>query len=244
MGSQASIIAQRAVVRGRGIVSAECCFQYPDCDKPLIEYMLNRKVVMGLSDCRMKGEVLQCFPHLDSMGNIVGQCKVIEAVEKTAMCGLEGPVVALHSTRSINHVVRGGMKLLESLTCEIMEGTPTISKLMYIVEGVQCVYLSLKTCKALELVPLGFLCLTARVSSLVVSNIPESTPTRPALPPYKLVMENVEPLEKWFLEQFWLAMKHTPLIEMKGPPHHIHLWPRVHPYAMHVPATIPFHFYD
>ncbi|MPC57384.1 hypothetical protein E2C01_051363 [Portunus trituberculatus] len=63
-------------------LAAKCYFQCPECDRPLTEYMLCRKVVMGLSDCCMKVEVLWCSPLLDSVSDIMGQCEVIKATEK------------------------------------------------------------------------------------------------------------------------------------------------------------------
>ena len=55
-------------------LAAECNFRCPECDGSLTEYILSRKVVMGLSDCNMKAEVLRCFPRLTSVSDVVNQC--------------------------------------------------------------------------------------------------------------------------------------------------------------------------
>ena len=110
----------------------------------------------------------------------------------------------------------------------------------------QRLYLSLGACKALKLVPQDFPRPVVSIGALTVDETPE-TPIRPVTPHYELVEENVERLEKWFLEQFGrtvFAMERIPLPEMHGPPHHIHLRPGALPHAAHVPATVPHHFYD
>ena len=379
-------------------MAAECNFQCPECDKSLTEYVLSRKVVMGLSDRRMKAEVLRCFPRLRSVSEVVSQCEIIEAAEKVAGCSVAGHVSALPlvqtaavspppapdptptevaaggtprnrsarsapshtgakrssrrcrgcgdsscsdsdrcparnatcrncgrkghfwrlcrsltpgggpstsnavvvgsveaaaglpvqltcphlqlecsitaiadtgaqvciagrsllrsldisprhlqaSPRTVSHVAGGGVKLLGSLECNVTAGTVTTSELVYIAEGVQRLYLSLGACKALRLVPQDFPRPAAGIGALTTSDAPDN-PTRPMTPPYELVEENVERLEKWFLEQFGrtvFATERTPLPEMRGPPHHIHLRPDVRPHAVHVPATVPHHFYD
>ncbi|KAK4324209.1 hypothetical protein Pmani_005211 [Petrolisthes manimaculis] len=117
---------------------------------------------------------------------------------------------------------------------------------MYIAEGVQQLYLSFKACKALQLLPQDFPRPATRVIAGVAKEILQ-LPIRPITPPNELVKENVERLETWFLKQFGrtvFAMERTPLPEMRGPPHHIHLRPDSRPNTVHVPATVPHHFYD
>ncbi|KAK8379530.1 hypothetical protein O3P69_019456 [Scylla paramamosain] len=89
-------------------------------------------------------------------------------------------------------------------------------------------------------------CYEIRISALTA---PASlkTSAHPLSPPYELVEENVGRLEKWLLEEFGrtvFATERTPLPEMRSPPHHIHLRPGARPHAVHVPATVPHHFYD
>ncbi|KAK8375055.1 hypothetical protein O3P69_016145 [Scylla paramamosain] len=76
---------------------------------------------------------------------------------------------------------------------------------------------------------------------------PHTPRPSPLSPPYELVEENVGRLEKWLLEEFGctvFATERTPLPEMRSLPHHIHLRPGARPHAVHVPATVPHHFYD
>ena len=69
--SQALGDSVNAYVSKCRVMAAECSFQCPMCRESLTEYMLNRKVVMGLSDRHMKAEVLRCFPRLYSVSDVV-----------------------------------------------------------------------------------------------------------------------------------------------------------------------------
>ena len=71
------------VARCRAL-AAECNFRCPECNSSLTEYMLSRKVVMGLSDRSMKAEVLWYFPRLSSVSDVVNQCEIIEAADTVA----------------------------------------------------------------------------------------------------------------------------------------------------------------
>ena len=149
---------------------------------------------------------------------------------------------------AVTHVTGGSKCLLGTITCQVSVGTVSITEHIYIAEDVQQLYLSLKVCKALRLVRHTFLRPLAPTSVCAVepSDTPQA-PLRPESPPYELVNENVDRLEKWFLEHFGrtvFAMGRTPLPEMSGPPHHIHLRPDARPHAVHVPATVPLHFFD
>ncbi|XP_063859146.1 uncharacterized protein LOC135100114 [Scylla paramamosain] len=157
------------------------------------------------------------------------------------------PLGQLHaSPRTVSHVAGGGVKLLGSLTCEVRVGAITTSECVYIAEGVQRLYLSLGACRALQLVPQDFPRPATRISALTA---PASlkTSAHPLSPPYELVEENLGRLEKWLLEEFGrtvFATERTPLPEILSPPHHIHLRPGARPHVVHVPATVPHHFYN
>ncbi|KAG0715195.1 hypothetical protein GWK47_012494 [Chionoecetes opilio] len=43
----------------------ECAFRCPECQCSLEEYMLSKKIVMGLRDRSMKAGVLHCLPRLE-----------------------------------------------------------------------------------------------------------------------------------------------------------------------------------
>ena len=66
------------VSRCRALAS-ECSFKCPECRQPLDDYMLSRKIVMGLHTWSMKAEVLCEFPRLNSVNDIVNQCEIMEA---------------------------------------------------------------------------------------------------------------------------------------------------------------------
>ena len=145
------------------------------------------------------------------------------------------------------HVAGGSMRLLGIITCQVSVGTVSTTERIYIAEGVQQLYLSLKACKAFRLVHHTFPHPLAPTSVCAVepSDTPQ-VPLRPESPPYKLVEENIDRLEKWFLEHFRrtvFAMGRTPLPKMSGPPHHIHLRPDTRPHAIHVLATVLLHFF-
>ena len=52
----------------------ECGFRCPECQCSLQEYMLSKKIVMGLRDHSKKAEVLRCLPRLESFSNVVHAC--------------------------------------------------------------------------------------------------------------------------------------------------------------------------
>ncbi|KAG0720921.1 hypothetical protein GWK47_047473 [Chionoecetes opilio] len=62
----------------------ECSFRCPECQCHLEEYMLSKKIVMGLRDRNMKAGVLRCFPRLESFSEIVRVCEIFEAAEKAS----------------------------------------------------------------------------------------------------------------------------------------------------------------
>ncbi|KAG0717192.1 hypothetical protein GWK47_054950 [Chionoecetes opilio] len=62
----------------------ECGFRCPECQCSLEEYMLSKKIVMGLRDRSMKAGVLRCFPCFESFSEVVRVCEVIEAAEKAS----------------------------------------------------------------------------------------------------------------------------------------------------------------
>ena len=64
--------------------ASECGFRCPECRCSLEEYMLSKKIVMGLRDRGMKAEVLRGLPRLQSFSDVVRACEVIEAAEKAS----------------------------------------------------------------------------------------------------------------------------------------------------------------
>ena len=136
------------------------------------------------------------------------------------------------------------MRLLGITTCQVSVGPVTTTENIYIAKGVQRLYLSLKACKALCLVHHIFLHPPAptSVSAVEPSDTPQN-PLCPESPPHEFVEENLDRIERWFLEHFRrtvFANGRMPLPEMSGPPHHIHL----RPHAVHVPATVALPFFD
>ena len=82
--SQAPGDSVDAYVSKSRALAAECSFQCPGCYGSLTEYVLSRKVVMGLSNRSMKAEVLRCFSRLKSVSDVVNQCEIIEAADRVA----------------------------------------------------------------------------------------------------------------------------------------------------------------
>jgi len=80
-------------------MAGECKFQCPKCRCSLDEYMLGKKVVMGLSDRSMKAEVLRCIPRLESVNDIIRTCEVIESAEKAAGRSAVGNVASVLATQ-------------------------------------------------------------------------------------------------------------------------------------------------
>ncbi|XP_069972233.1 uncharacterized protein [Penaeus vannamei] len=80
-------------------MAGECKFQCPKCRCSLDEYMLGKKVIMGLSDRSMKAEVLRCIPRLESVNDIILTCEVIESAEKAAGRSAVGNVASVLATQ-------------------------------------------------------------------------------------------------------------------------------------------------
>ena len=166
----------------------------------------------------------------------------------------------------INHIAGGGLKILGRTPCTFEVYGRRAKAQLYIAEGVNKVYLSLRTCKDLHLVSKDFprpsttagsteaqVASTSTIAGGTVAQVarPPTTartpPARPSAPPFALTEANVDRLEKYLIEHFGdttFATGKTPLPVMAGPPHHIHLRPDAEPHAVHAPATIPHHFYD
>ena len=139
---------------------------------------------------------------------------------------------------AVTHVVGGSMCLLGTITCQVSVGPVTTTECIYIAEGVKQLYLSLKACKALCLVHYTFPC--PPVCAVEPSHTPQN-PLHPKSPPHELVEENVNHIERWFLEHFGrtvFAMGGTLLPEMSSPTHQIHLQPAAGPHI------VLLHFFD
>ena len=117
---------------------------------------------------------------------------------------------------------------------------------LYFAEGVQDLYLLLQVCKILGLVSRYFFIIEETVAALAEMERPQ-LPSRHLNHPYNLTEDNMGLLKCWFLEHFGrtaFTVDYTPLPEMKGPSHHIHLRPDAQPHAVHFPASIPHYFYN
>jgi len=201
-------------------------------------------------------DTLASLPVIVVCGNLRARCSTMAVADTGAQVSMAGRTllnnlgILQHQLQpapvAVNHVAGGGVRLLGSLICQLVVGPVTTNERIFFANGVERLYLSLGACKSLCLVPPKFPCHSVSICSVAPLDIPQ-VPTRPEEPPYELVEENVDRLEKWFLEHFGrtvFAVGRAPLPEMQGPPHHIHLRPDARPHAVHVPATVPHHFYD
>ena len=64
-------------------MAEDCGFHCPSCDYDLIEYMLLRKVMAGLSDHKLKQYVFQTYESYHSVDTLKAACCAFEASTTT-----------------------------------------------------------------------------------------------------------------------------------------------------------------
>ena len=141
------------------------------------------------------------------------------------------------------------LECMGSASCRISCGGASTDQEIYFMKTAKKLYLSLKACKDLGLVPLEFPHHVPVVASSRASVTADDTPTvlpdRPSSMPFAPSEENVSRLEEWLLQHFSSTTFNTsrePLPVMAGKPHHIHLSKGAVPYACHTPASVPKHW--
>ncbi|KAG0712824.1 hypothetical protein GWK47_017580 [Chionoecetes opilio] len=126
---------------------------------------------------------------------------------------------------AVTHVAGGSMGLLGTITCQVSVGTVSTTECIYIAQGVQQLYLSLKACKpfAWSITPSAPPFTPTKCVCCGATRHP-TRPTSPGIATSRTCRGNVDRLEKWFLEHFgrmclpWDARR---VPEMSGPPHHV-----------------------
>ncbi|KAG0725268.1 hypothetical protein GWK47_038944 [Chionoecetes opilio] len=191
---------------------------------------LSASLRVGVS-CSDSPGALEVLAVADTGAQVcVAECHLTDAL------GLS-PKTLQRPTANISRLAGARINVLGSKTCGFTLGHVSAKAVLHFADGV---------CKDLSLVPPNFPIMLPTVGGVTEEDTPEP-PARPTVSPYHLTEENVHRLEKWFLGHFGrtaFAVDCSPLPEMSGPPHHIHLRSDAQPYAVHAPATIPHHFYD
>ena len=75
--------------------AVECEFKCPTCDNDLSEYMLLRKVMVGLSNPVLKREIFQGYSSYNSVEVLRNKCMLFEAAVRDAgvLCRTSGQAV-------------------------------------------------------------------------------------------------------------------------------------------------------
>ncbi|KAG0701317.1 Retrovirus-related Pol polyprotein from transposon 17.6 [Chionoecetes opilio] len=236
--------------------AVECQFRCRTCDTDLSDYMLLRKVMVGLSDPALKKEVFQGCPSFNSVGQLQQKCFAHEAAVRDAGVWCRAARSVIASTASWASTDD------ETEECVAADRAPTQRQQAPHASYLNCgyahgpatsLYLSLGACKArkgLGLVPEAFPLHTQPVVGAACSESFQGGVSHQASPkltevPFPPLEENATRLEEWLLQRFSSTTFNTtrsPLPVMAGPPHHIPLVPGAAPYACHTPATVPKHW--
>ena len=147
--------------------------------------------------------------------------------------------------------------------CVIELGGRRSEQEIYFIPTARNLFMSLRTCKDLGLVPEDFPNPAPLIASADVTaeRVPKPRPlydvtsegetrsfaTKPTTVPFPPTEENIPRLEKWLMRHFSSTTFNTnrePLPVMNGRPHHIHLLPDARPYACHTPIEVAKHWED
>ena len=152
----------------------------------------------------------------------------------------------------IRHAGGGALRILGSKLCDLQLGSKNTMQRVFFIQGVERLFLSVGTCKALGLVHRNFprhtqsQDLTRNVNSVQSSTRSEKNlPDRPARIPFPPTEENVPRLEGFLRQQFGSSTfnkEDAPLPAMNGPPHTIHLTEDAVPHARHSPIPVSKHW--
>ncbi|KAG0718159.1 hypothetical protein GWK47_000807 [Chionoecetes opilio] len=138
---------------------------------------------------------------------------------------------------AVTHVAGGSMRLLGTITCQVSVGTVSTTECIYIAEGVQQLYLSLKAAR-----PFAWSITPSRApfTHQCVCCGAIRHPTRPTSP--RIATSRTRRGERQSPREMVLGALRAHCVchgthaatEMSGPPHHVHLRPDTRPHAVHV----------
>ena len=157
------------------------------------------------------------------------------------------------TSRRLQHAAGGGLQVLGTIRVQLSLQGRQVSENMFVVAGVDDIFLSLSACKHLSSVHSDFpsqqigAISSADPSAVadVPSDKPRQLPDRPIQPPFPPTEENIPKLEAWLKEHFSDSTFNTtskPLPAMSGPPHHIHLKDGAETFVAHTPIPVPHHW--
>ena len=157
------------------------------------------------------------------------------------------------TSRRLQHAAGGGLQVLGTIRVQLSLQDRQTSESIFVVAGVDDIFLSLSACRQLSIVHADFPChQIGAISDAYPSEAadmaadkPRQVPDRPVQPPFPPTEENIPKLEAWLKERFSDSTFNTtskPLPAMSGPPHHIHLKDGAEPFVAHTPIPIPHHW--
>ena len=157
------------------------------------------------------------------------------------------------TARRLQHAAGGGLQVLGTIRMQICLQDRQTTEDIFVVAGVDDMFLSLSACRNLSVVHADFPC--HQIGAISDANPPEGAdmpadkphhlPDRPNQLPFPPTEGNIPKLEAWLKEHFSDSTFNTtrqPLPAMSGPPHHIHLKDGAEPFVAHTPIPIPHHW--
>ena len=145
----------------------------------------------------------------------------------------------------LKHVGGALLDVIGSIKVMISLNGYSVDTVVYLVKGVQDLYLSLDVCKGLHLVGKQFPNETIKYpSSLSNVNRMHKRDTPDEIP-YEPTEQSIPLLKKWLLDHFSSTVFNIEadiLPIMKGEPHKIRLKKNAVPYAAHTPIPVPYHW--
>ena len=150
----------------------------------------------------------------------------------------------------------GALRILGSILCVLQLGGRNTVQRIYFIQGVEHLFLSVGTCKAMGLAHQNFPHHTRNhepeeeVNSIKVprsrsTKAGNNLPDRPMRMPFPPREDNIPKLEEFLRQKFASTTFNkvgAPLPEMNGPPHTIHLTADAVPHARHSPIPISKHW--
>ena len=154
---------------------------------------------------------------------------------------------------TIRHAGGGALRVFGTKKCTLRLGDRSTDQNVHFIQGIERMFLSVKTCKSLGLVDAEFPHHIQHPTRKTIANMEAETgacqdegmPSRPGQLPYAPTEENVEQLEQFLKQQFATTVFNTgagKLPAMSTTPHKIHLLPGAVPHVRHTPIPVSKHW--
>ena len=152
-------------------------------------------------------------------------------------------------SHQLKHAGGSLLGIIGSYPISVQHQGKTFTTEFYFVKNVTKIYLSLDTCKQIEIIHPNFpnvnINSTINAVNTTTNNRAKLLPERPATLPFEPIEENIHKLESWLMDQFSKStfdITSQPLPPMSGKPQKLHIIDNATPYAAHSPIPVPHHW--